>query len=559
MTHSGIIQQILNESGISIPPPMKLAIAQINCIVGDLSGNAGRILDYVRQARNAGAGLVITPELALSGYPPEDLLLREGFRRSCKNALAGLAKEINGITLLVGHPHLAGNDLYNAASVIRDGKIVTTYLKYQLPNNSIFDERRYFQPGFDPCIFDLEGIKFGVNICQDIWQKDAAIRARDAGADILLVLNASPYHMRKQALRYQVVRQCISETAMPIVYANLVGGQDDLIFDGASFAMNGKGELTHQFDEFRETLALIELRNGAPAHGTAAPPQTLEASVYQALCLGLKDYIGKNGIPGVLLGLSGGVDSALTMVIAVDALGADKVRAIMMPSQFTADISLLDARMIAKTLGVRYSELPIGPVFGKFVDTLDKEFAELSHQNRPDITEENLQARIRGSLLMALSNKYGSIVLTTGNKSEMAVGYCTLYGDMAGGFAVLKDISKTMVYRLCHYRNALGHVIPERVISRAPSAELRPDQTDQDSLPPYDVLDAIVEAYMEYDLSLQEIISMNYAEADVRRVVHLIRQNEYKRRQSPPGIRVTQRGFGKDWRYPITSKYRDDF
>ncbi|MGH8762163.1 MAG: NAD+ synthase [Nitrosospira sp.] len=538
---------------------MKLAIAQINCIVGDLSGNAGKILDYARQAGNAGASLVITPELALSGYPPEDLLLREGFRRGCINTLADLAREINGITLLVGHPHLVGNDLYNAASVIRDGKIVTTYLKYQLPNNSIFDERRYFQPGFDPCIFDLEGIKFGVNICQDIWQKDAAIRARDAGADVLLVLNASPYHMRKQALRYQVVRQCISETAMPIVYANLVGGQDDLVFDGASFAMNGKGELTHQFDEFRETLALIELRNGAPLHGTAAPPQTLEASVYQALCLGLRDYIGKNGIPGVLLGLSGGVDSALTMVIAVDALGADKVRAVMMPSQFTADISLLDARTIARTLGVRYSELPIGSVFDKFVDTLDREFAELPHQNRPDITEENLQARIRGNLLMALSNKYGAIVLTTGNKSEMAVGYCTLYGDMAGGFAVLKDVSKTMVYRLCHYRNALGHVIPERVISRAPSAELRPDQTDQDSLPPYDVLDAIVEAYMEYDLSLQEIIGMNYAEVDVCRVVHLIRQNEYKRRQSPPGIRVTQRGFGKDWRYPITSKYRDDF
>ncbi|MGH8844903.1 MAG: NAD(+) synthase, partial [Advenella sp.] len=316
---------------------------------------------------------------------------------------------------------------------------------------------------------------------------------------------------------------------------------------------------THQFDEFRETLALIELRNGAPLHGTAAPPQTLEASVYQALCLGLRDYIGKNGIPGVLLGLSGGVDSALTMVIAVDALGADKVRAVMMPSQFTADISLLDARTIARTLGVRYSELPIGSVFDKFVDTLDREFAEVPHQNRPDITEENLQARIRGNQMMALSNKYGAIVLTTGNKSEMAVGYCTLYGDMAGGFAVLKDVSKTMVYRLCHYRNALGHVIPERVISRAPSAELRSDQTDQDSLPPYDVLDAIVEAYMEYDLSLQEIIGMNYAEADVCRVVHLIRQNEYKRRQSPPGVRVTQRGFGKDWRYPITSKYRDDF
>jgi NAD+ synthase (glutamine-hydrolysing) len=538
---------------------MKLAIAQISCIVGDLSGNTGKILDYARRAKNAGAGLVITPELAVSGYPPEDLLLREGFHLACRDALADLAKEIYGITLLVGHPHVVGNNLYNAASVIRDGKVIATYLKNQLPNDSVFDERRYFEPGCDSCIFNLEGVKFGVNICQDIWQEDPAMRAREAGADVLLVLNASPYHMHKQVLRYQIVRQCISEIAIPIIYANLVGGQDELIFDGASFAMNGKGEITHQFDEFRETLGLVELQNGAPVPGEIAPPQALEASVYQALCLGLKDYIGKNGIRGVLLGLSGGVDSALTMAIAVDALGADTVQAVMMPSRFTADISLSDARTIAKTLNVRYSELPIGLIFAKFVDTLEREFREPQQQNTPDVTEENLQARIRGSLLMALSNKYGSIVLTTGNKSEIAVGYCTLYGDMAGGFAVLKDISKTMVYRLCRYRNTLGDVIPERVISRAPSAELRPDQTDQDSLPPYDVLDAIVEAYVEHDMSLQDIVGMNYAEADVRRVVQLIRANEYKRRQSPPGIRVTQRGFGKDWRYPITSKYRDEF
>ena len=538
---------------------MRLAIAQINCTVGDLSGNTRKILDYADQAKNVRADLVIAPELALSGYPPEDLLLRKGFRLACNSALTDLAKEVNGVTLLVGHPHLAGNKLYNAASVIRDGKITATYLKNQLPNDSVFDERRYFEPGSDPCVFELKGVKFGVNICQDIWQEDTATRAREAGADVLLVLNASPYHMRKQLLRYQIVRQRISETAMPIVYANLVGGQDELIFDGASFAMNGKGELTHQFGEFRETLGLIELQSSVPAHGEIAPPQILEASVYQALCLGLKDYVGKNSIPGVLLGLSGGVDSALTMAIAVDALGADKVEAVMMPSQFTADISLLDARAMATTLNVRYSELPIRPVFDKFLDTLARELREPPHHDRPDTTEENVQARIRGNLLMALSNKYGSIVLTTGNKSEMAVGYCTLYGDMAGGFAVLKDISKTMVYRLCHYRNALGNIIPERVISRAPSAELRPDQTDQDNLPPYDVLDAIVEAYMEHDLSLQEIIGMNHAEADVRRVVHLIRQSEYKRRQSPPGIRVTRRGLGKDWRYPVTSKYRDEF
>lgn len=538
---------------------MKLAIAQINCTVGDLGGNTRKILDYADRAKNAGAELVIAPELALSGYPPEDLLLRKGFRLACSNALADLAKEINGITLLMGHPHLADNKLYNAASVIRDGKIIATYLKNQLPNDSVFDERRYFEPGSHPCVFELDGIKFGVNICADIWEKDTATRAKEAGVDVLLVLNASPYHMRKQALRYQIVRQRISETGMSIVYVNMVGAQDELVFDGASFAMNSKGELTHQFNELTETLGLVELQNGAPVHGEIAPSQALEAGVYQALCLGLKDYIGKNGISGVLLGLSGGVDSALTMTIAVDALGADKVEAVMMPSQFTADISLLDARTMAKTLSVRYSELPIKPVFGKFLDTLAGEFSGPRYQTRPDITEENLQARIRGTLLMALSNKYGSLVLTTGNKSEIAVGYCTLYGDMAGGFAVLKDINKTLVYRLCHYRNTLGMVIPERVISRAPSAELRPDQTDQDSLPPYDVLDAIVEAYMEHDLSLKEIIGMNYAEADVRQVVHLIRQSEYKRRQSPPGTRVTRRGFGKDWRYPITSKYSDEF
>ncbi|HEX8874941.1 MAG TPA: NAD+ synthase, partial [Nitrosospira sp.] len=501
-------------------------------------------------------------ELAISGYPPEDLLLRSGFRLACRDALAELAKYIDGITLLVGHPHLAGNELYNAASVIRDGMIIATYRKNQLPNDSVFDERRYFQPGSDPCIFELDGMKFGVNICQDIWEEGTASRAREAGADILLVLNSSPYHMCKQDLRYQIVRQRIGETAMPILYANLVGGQDELIFDGASFAMNGKGELTHQFDEFKEALNLIELHDRNLVPGYIAPPRSVEASVYDALCLGIRDYIGKNGIPGVLLGLSGGVDSALTMTLAVDALGAGRVEAVMMPSQFTAGISLVDARTMVNTLGVRYREFPIDAIFGKFKDTLAEGFSMAPRPHgpdSPDLTEENLQARIRGTLLMALSNKYGSIVLTTGNKSETAVGYCTLYGDMAGGLAVLKDVSKTMVYRLCRYRNGLSQVIPARVISRAPSAELRPDQTDQDSLPPYDVLDAVMEAYMEQNLSLREILKMKYAEADVRRVVSLIRQNEYKRRQSPPGIRVTQRAFGKDWRYAVTARYRDEF
>lgn len=538
---------------------MKLAIAQINCTVGDLAGNTAKILEFAGRARDLGAALVITPELALSGYPPEDLLLREGFHRACKNALANLAKQIKGITLLVGHPHLVDDRLYNAASVIRDGRVIATYHKSRLPNYTVFDEQRYFKSGTDSCVFDLEGTKFGINICADIWEQGTATRAREAGADVLLVLNASPYHMDKQTLRHRLIRQRISETGIAIIYANLVGGQDELVFDGASFAMNNKGVLTHQFDQFTETLGLIELQHNMPIPEKIPPRQILQASIYQALCLGVRDYVGKNEFPGALLGLSGGVDSALTLVIAVDALGADKVRAIMMPSQYTADISRQDARVIAETLGVNYSELAIKPIFDQLLGTLADEFKGLPTTGAADTTEENLQARIRGTLLMALSNKYGSIVLTTGNKSEMAVGYCTLYGDMAGGFAVLKDISKTMVYQLCHYRNSLGRVIPERVIQRAPSAELRPNQTDQDNLPPYAVLDAIIEAYMEHDLSLHEIIRMDFTEADVRRVVHLICVSEYKRRQSPVGIRITQRGFGKDWRYPITSKYRDEF
>jgi NAD+ synthase (glutamine-hydrolysing) len=541
---------------------MKLALAQINCTVGDLDGNTRKILDYANQAKNAGATLVVTPELALSGYPPEDLLLRDGFRHACRNALTELAVKISGVTAVVGHPHLIADKLYNAASVIGNGKITATYLKNLLPNDSVFDERRYFEPGSHPCVFELDGIRFGINICQDIWQEGSATRAREAGAEVLLVLNASPYHMDKQALRYDLVRRRIGEAGLSMVYANLIGGQDELVFDGASFAMNAKGDLTHQFDALVETLGVLDLQGAAPVTGETgetAPLGSLEANVYKALCLGVKDYIGKNRIPGVLLGLSGGVDSALTMAIAVDALGPDKVKAVMMPSRFTADISLLDARSMAQTLGVRYTEFSINTVFGGFKDTLAKEFAALPHSDVPDLTEENLQARIRGTLLMALSNKYGAIVLTTGNKSETAVGYSTLYGDTAGGFAVLKDVTKTMVYRLCDYRNRSGKVIPDRVLSRAPSAELRPDQTDQDSLPPYAVLDAILEEYVEHDTALEKILRMGYDERDVRRVVHLIRQNEYKRKQSPPGIRVTSRGFGKDWRYPITARYQDQF
>lgn len=534
---------------------MKLAVAQINSTVGDLPGNVARILVCAERARQQGAVLLLTPELGLCGYPAEDLLLRDGFYRACEQALHDLAQQVHGIVVVVGHPHQLGEKRYNAASLLRDGRIVATYHKHDLPNHSVFDEQRYFDQGDTPCVFELEGVKFGINICGDVWEKHTARRAREAGAEVLLVPNASPYHLDKQLLRHEIIRDRITETGLAVVYANLVGGQDELVFDGASFAMDEQGRLTHQFSSFEETLGLVEIRDGKLVPGEIVPLLAQEASIYRALCLGVKDYIGKNNFSGVLLGLSGGIDSALTLAVAVDALGADKVRAVMMPSPYTAQISLDDAQEMASILGVRYDVLDIKPAFEAYLATLRGQFEGLE----ADATEENIQARIRGNLLMALSNKSGALVLTTGNKSEMTVGYCTLYGDMAGGFAVLKDVSKTWVYRLSRYRNTQGYVIPERIITRPPSAELKPDQTDQDSLPPYDVLDGIMACYVEKNLSIAEIVAKGYAEADVQRVVRLIRINEYKRRQAPVGVRITDRGFGKDWRYPITVRYQEDF
>ena len=562
---------------------MKIAIAQINCTVGDLAGNVARILDCVEQARAQAASLMVTPELALCGYPPEDLLLRDDFYRSCDVALAQLAARIEGMTVVVGHPRQVGLKRYNAASVIQDGRVVATYHKHTLPNYTVFDEERYFDADDVPCVFAIDGVKFGVNICEDTWgrqgpllanpgangkelklgtsmgadtwQAEAPRAARAAGAQLLLVLNASPYHLRKQHSRYDVMRERVAETGMPLIYANLVGGQDELVFDGASFALDRAGKVTNQLPMFREALGIVTIDNGDLLPGEITPERAVEADVYDALCLGVRDYVTKNGFPGVLLGLSGGIDSALTVAIAADALGAGKVHAVMMPSQYTVSMSREDACAEAEALGVRYSEIAIKPLFDAFQAALEPQFKGLP----ADTTEENLQSRIRGTLLMALSNKSGAIVLTTGNKSEMGTGYATLYGDMAGGFAVLKDISKMLVYRLSNYRNSVSPVIPERVITRAPSAELRPDQTDQDSLPPYAVLDAIMEAYVEQNLSPREIEASGYARQDIERVVSLLRISEYKRRQAPIGIRITPRGFGKDWRYPITNKYRHQY
>ncbi|MBK6652565.1 NAD+ synthase [Zoogloea sp.] len=535
--------------------PLTVAVAQLNCVVGDISGNARRILDAVARAKAAGADVVLTPELALCGYPPEDLLLRPAFLQACADELAALAAQVQGITALVGYPAEQDGLRFNAAAVIRDGRIVDTYFKHRLPNYEVFDEERYFEPGHEACVFELKGVRIGVNICADVWESGAAEVARDAGAELLLVLNASPFHMNKQQRRYEVMRERIADTGLPVAYCNLVGGQDELVFDGGSFALDQDGLLAWQGASFVDELTLLQFSDGVWRDQGVPDMRPVEADVYDALVLGVRDYLGKNGFPGALIGLSGGVDSALTLAIAVDALGADKVRAVMMPSPYTARMSLDDSREMVRWLGVRYDEISIEPAMKTFADMLAPQFAGLPE----DTTEENLQSRIRGMLLMALSNKTGAIVLTTGNKSEMATGYATLYGDMAGGFAVIKDIYKTFVYRLCAWRNAQpgGPVIPENILTRPPSAELKPDQCDQDSLPPYEVLDAIIAAYMEEDLSPPEIIARGYPEADVRRTVGMLRRNEYKRRQAPPGVRVTQRGFGKDWRYPITSRYRD--
>ena len=535
---------------------VKLAIAQMNSTVGDITGNASRIFDFARCAAQQGAHIVLTPELSLVGYPPEDLLLRNAFYRTSQTALQELATQLAqfpGLHVLVGHPVMQEGKRYNAASLLLNGSIHATYYKHDLPNGHVFDEKRYFDSGTAPMVFSLDNVTFGVTICEDTWSSATPAQARAAGAQVLLVLNGSPFHMNKQHLRYQVMRDHVSAQGMSLVYANLVGGQDELIFDGNSFVLDQQGQLRAQLKHAAEDMQIIEFDGATPHAGVIETSVSTEAQVYQALVLGVRDYIGKNGFPSVLLGMSGGVDSALTLAIAVDALGADKVRAVMMPSPYTAEISWLDSRVMVQKLGVRYDEIPINSCFTAFTDTLAAEFAGLPL----DATEENIQARIRGTILMALSNKHGAIVLTTGNKSEMAVGYCTLYGDMAGGFAVLKDIAKTLVYRLCAYRNSQSEVIPQRILTRPPSAELRPDQTDQDSLPPYDVLDGIMQMHMEENCATDEIIAAGYNQADVDRITRLIKINEYKRRQSPVGIRITHRAFGRDWRYPITSKFRD--
>ena len=528
----------------------------MNPMLGDLAGNAHLIHKAAQDAFKQGAKLVVTPELALTGYPPEDLLLRPAFIEKAQQQLDLLMKELgqySGLTVVVGHPKKTPAGLQNYASVLQNGKVIAGYAKQELPNHEVFDEVRYFVPGNKACVFECDGIRYGVILCEDAWHAGPAKQAHAAGAQVLLVPNASPYHLKKEALRIDVLRAHIMQTKMPLVYVNAIGGQDELVFDGGSFVLNAVGEVVMAMPQFEVGLGIVNVSpSGQLEKGLISPAQSVEAQAYQALVLGVRDYVTKNHFPGVIIGLSGGVDSALVLAIAVDALGADKVRAVMMASRHTADISWIDASELAKNLGVQYDEIPIsGPV-----DALEESLAAEFKGLKLDATEENIQARVRGTLLMALSNKTGRLVLTTGNKSEMAVGYCTLYGDMAGGFAVIKDIAKTLVYRLCDYRNSINPVIPERILTRAPSAELRPDQTDQDSLPSYEVLDGIVERYMEQNQSIAEIVAAGFDPDSVEKVTRLIKLNEYKRRQAPPGVRVTTRAFGRDWRYPITSQFR---
>ena len=540
---------------------LRLALAQFDFAVGAVAANAAKVGDLIAQARTGGAGLVLFPELTLSGYPPEDLLLRPSFLAACEGELNALAHATDGVAALVGHPHSEG-EVYNAASLLRDGRIQATAHKQALPNYGVFDDKRYFRPGHETVTVMIGGVRVGLLICEDVWQPEPAAQAAAAGAELLLVINASPWDDAKQTAREEVLVARARETGCAIAYLNLVGGQDEVVYDGASILVNGDGSIAARAPAFVDALLWAEFDPATRAlHAEGWPllaDTSVEATLYAALVRGIRDYIDKNGFGGVLLGLSGGIDSALTLALAVDALGANRVTAVMMPTRYTSQLSLDGARAQAVQLGVDYHVIDIEQTYQSFVDALTPAFAGKS----ADTTEENLQSRTRGVMLMALSNKHGRLLLATGNKSEMAVGYATLYGDMCGAYAPLKDVYKTVVYKLSRWRNALatgageGDMIPAAVIERPPSAELRDNQTDQDSLPPYDELDAILERFIEGEQSQAEIAAQGFRADTVRRVVRLVLLNEFKRRQSAPGPRVTTRAFGRERRYPITSGWR---
>ncbi|MBW7983846.1 NAD+ synthase [Enterobacillus tribolii] len=531
---------------------LSIALAQLNWLVGDIEGNTERMLQTLHEQQEAGADLVMFSELALSGYPPEDLLYRDDFYQRCNAQLERLCRASGDVAVMVGHPWRDNGQLYNALSLFDQGKLVVRYYKQQLPNYGVFDEKRYFSAGGQSCVVDLKGYRLGLLICEDLWFNEPVDALKAAGAEVLLSINASPYNREKPYVRNALLAEHCRRTGLPLAYLNQVGGQDELIFDGCSKVFDAAGNMTHRLAAFAEQTALFRL-NDLQVEPMIAPAAELPplAQVYEALVMAVRDYINKNGFAGAVLGLSGGIDSALTLAIAVDALGKDRVQAVMMPFRYTADISIADAKEEAEILGVEFDVLSIEPMFDAFMAQLSPMFAGTAR----DTTEENLQARCRGVVLMALSNKRRRLVLTTGNKSEMAVGYATLYGDMAGGFDVLKDVPKTLVFKLSEYRNTVSYVIPQRVIDRPPSAELAPDQLDQDSLPPYDILDAILEGYVEHDKSVADLVAEGFDEAVVRKVIRLVDINEYKRRQAAVGPRITARNFGKDRRYPITSGF----
>lgn len=532
---------------------LRIVAAQMNVWVGDIDGNADKIIQAAHRARDElGADLIVYPELALLGYPPDDLLLRSGLPVLIESGLRKIQSSVQGIHMVVGHPEYTSEARYNAATVFRDGQIVRRHRKRLLPNYGVFDEKRHFSAGSSACVFDLNGVPLGLCICEDVWSPEPVDECRDQGARLIISINASPYAKSKSPRREAVLKARTEESRLPMLYVNMVGGQDDLLFDGDSVAMNANGQIGFRAPAFEEDLYPIDFADGLVS-GSISASESYEATVYKGLVQAVKDYSNRNGFPGALIGLSGGIDSALVAAIAVDALGAERVWGVSMPSRYTMDMSNDDARIEAEALGIKYSVLPIEPCIKAFDQTLAETFAD----RELDITEENIQSRTRGMLLMALSNKFGHLVLTTGNKSEMAVGYATLYGDMCGGFAPIKDAYKTVVYDLARYRNTISPVIPERVIERPPSAELRPDQKDSDSLPPYDILDPILEAYIEDSRSIPDIIAMGFEAETVKRIAGLIRRSEYKRRQAPPGPKITRHAFGRERRYPLTAVYGD--
>jgi len=533
--------------------PLKIALAQLNFTVGDIRANTAKIIDTANYARDQwAADLILFTELSVTGYPPEDLLLRADFIAQAESAVYRIADQVSEIAIVLGLPEVYNNQLYNSAALLMGGQVVERYRKHALPNYGVFDEKRYFTEDNEICMFDINNTAIGLCICEDVWQTSILSKYKQTGADLVLILNASPFHAGKIFQREAVVANQAKDLQLTLIYANQVGGQDELVFDGASFVVNPSGEIVFRAKEFEEQISLLEFDGQQVKKNSCAPLYNKISSEYQALLLGIKDYVRKNQFHGAILGLSGGIDSALVLALAVDALGADQVEAVLMPSCYTQTMSIEDAIAQAKALGINYHIISIEPAVNVFNSLL----ADIFANSTKDTTEENIQARCRGVILMALSNKQGKLLLTTGNKSEMSVGYATLYGDMAGGFAPIKDVPKLLVYELSRYRNSLSPIIPERVLTRPPSAELAPNQRDDDSLPPYEVLDPILERYVEMDQSASEIIAVGFQQDQVERAIQLVDRSEYKRRQSPPGIKITARAYGRDRRYPISSGYK---